>query len=87
MNSVQSLVKKINKVFVNDTRHYLGRWRIDYCEKRLENKVGWTNEDHCGTCSRFKYPAASASTALTIPTVPKNYITQNNKPILDSCGL
>lgn len=56
MNSVQSLIRKINNLLFSETRHYLGRWRIDYCEKRLENKVSWTNEDHCGTCSRFKYP-------------------------------
>lgn len=28
----------------------LGRWgRID-CPKQVDNKVDWSNEDHCGPC-------------------------------------
>jgi hypothetical protein len=33
--------------------HYkppLGRWKIEYCNKKINNKVDMANEDHCGPC-------------------------------------
>ena len=32
---------------------YLGRWRIDYCNVKINNTVKLANEDHCGTCSQY----------------------------------
>jgi hypothetical protein len=31
----------------------LGRWNIDYCSKKINNKVDWSNEDHCGPCGQY----------------------------------
>jgi hypothetical protein len=31
----------------------LGRWRIDYCKVKTNNKVDLANEDHCGSCSEY----------------------------------
>ena len=28
----------------------LGRWKITYDNKQLENKVYYANHDHCGPC-------------------------------------
>jgi hypothetical protein len=30
---------------------YLGRWGLETCIKKRNNKIDWANEDHCGTCS------------------------------------
>lgn len=40
--------KQLN--FLKVQPHYLGRWRIDYCQKILHNKIKYANEDHCGAC-------------------------------------
>ena len=32
----------------------LGRWTIDYNEKTINKKIDLSNEDHCGTCNKFK---------------------------------
>lgn len=32
----------------------LGRWNLDYCDKKLDHKVNLTNEDHCGTCNSYR---------------------------------
>ncbi len=32
----------------------LGRWNIEYCDKKINKKVDLSNEDHCGTCNRIK---------------------------------
>jgi hypothetical protein len=31
----------------------LGRWNIDSCIKAQNQKVDWSNEDHCGTCGEY----------------------------------
>lgn len=30
----------------------LGRWNIDYCPKKTNHKIDWSNEDHCGPCGQ-----------------------------------
>jgi hypothetical protein len=32
----------------------LGRWTIDYCENKINKKIDFSNEDHCGTCNNNK---------------------------------
>ena len=42
------------KTFI--TKEYpkpLGRWNIDYCNKKLNQKVDLSNEDHCGPCGQY----------------------------------
>ncbi len=29
----------------------LGRWKIDYCQLKINKKIDLSNEDHCGTCN------------------------------------
>jgi hypothetical protein len=31
----------------------LGRWNIDYCSKKINNKIDLSNEDHCGPCGQY----------------------------------
>jgi len=47
------------KLFIQKMREYLlkkeqikvlGRWQIDYCNKKIDRKIDYSNEDHCGTC-------------------------------------
>jgi hypothetical protein len=33
----------------------LGRWKIDYCHKKINNKIDLSNEDHCGPCGQNIY--------------------------------
>jgi hypothetical protein len=37
-------------LFKRDTKKYLGRWTVDYCDRVLHTKVLLANQDHCGTC-------------------------------------
>ena len=49
----------ILKLLVKDEKKVLGRWNIDYCEKRMKHKIDLSNEDHCGPCGQYildKYP-------------------------------
>lgn len=31
----------------------LGRWNIESCHKKLNNKIDLANEDHCGPCGKY----------------------------------
>ena len=31
----------------------VGRWKIEQCNKKTNNKVDLSNEDHCGPCGQY----------------------------------
>ena len=31
----------------------LGRWKIEQCNKQMNNKIDLSNEDHCGPCGQY----------------------------------
>ena len=31
----------------------LGRWRLEYDSKLVNNKIDLSNEDHCGPCGQY----------------------------------
>lgn len=31
----------------------LGRWKIEGCNVKLNSKIDWSNEDHCGACGQY----------------------------------
>jgi len=43
----------IRKFFQKELPKPLGRWNIDYCSKKTDQKVDLSNEDHCGPCGQY----------------------------------
>lgn len=43
----------IDKIFKKNLPKPLGRWNIDYCKKKIDNKIDLSNEDHCGPCGQY----------------------------------
>ena len=43
----------INKLKPIDIPIYLGRWRIEKCNTKINNKIDLSNEDHCGPCGQY----------------------------------
>jgi hypothetical protein len=41
-NFIKRIIRQENKV--------LGRWALESCDKKINNKVDWSNTDHCGPC-------------------------------------
>jgi hypothetical protein len=31
----------------------LGRWRMENCNNKMNNKIDLSNEDHCGPCGKY----------------------------------
>ena len=46
-------ITTIIKRFVKEDKKILGRWNIEYCDKKINHKVDWSNEDHCGPCGQY----------------------------------
>lgn len=49
MKYIRTILKKI----IKDDKKILGRWNIEYCDKKINNKVDLSNEDHCGPCGKY----------------------------------
>ena len=52
---MKSIILHIREIFMK-TYHKpppLGRWSIETCNKKLNNKIDLANEDHCGPCGKY----------------------------------
>jgi hypothetical protein len=43
----------IRKLLPKELPKPVGRWNIDYCNKKLNSKIDLSNEDHCGPCGQY----------------------------------
>lgn len=50
MKFITSIIKKI---MPKELPKPVGRWRIENCNKQMNNKVDLSNEDHCGPCGQY----------------------------------
>ena len=44
-NFVTNIFRKLEKQPIS-----LGRWNIETCPNKIDLKIKYSNEDHCGTC-------------------------------------
>ena len=43
----------IRKMMPKNVQTPLGRWGIEYCNTKMNNKIDLSNEDHCGPCGQY----------------------------------
>ena len=80
MNYLTKIIQLFKR---SDIEKPLGRWRIDYCDKKINNRIDLSNEDHCGPCGNYalsKQPV-SKSIALNKP-MGNSIIIYKSKNIL-----
>jgi len=46
-------IKTIIQKFIREDKKVLGRWNMEYCDKKINNKIDLSNEDHCGPCGQY----------------------------------
>jgi hypothetical protein len=51
-NKKNLMIQDIPPITKNLT--FLGRWNIDYCNKKINRKVDLSNVDHCGPCGLYQ---------------------------------
>lgn len=50
-NIILYLRKILNQTHISPP---LGRWNIEKCQIKINNKIDRANEDHCGPCGLYK---------------------------------
>ncbi len=73
MNSIKNAIVKLFK----DDIKVLGRWNIEYCNIKMNNKIDLSNEDHCGPCGQYSlYTLQHNKNKNTIKEINKKYINE-----------
>jgi len=42
-----------SKLFKEPLNPPLGRWQVEKCNIKINNKIDLSNEDHCGPCGQY----------------------------------
>lgn len=52
---MKSIIDILTNIFIksNTIIRPLGRWRIETCSTKINNKIDLSNEDHCGPCGQY----------------------------------
>lgn len=53
MKFITQLFTSIVKKYMRRDQKPLGRWNIDYCSQKINQKIDLSNEDHCGPCGQY----------------------------------
>lgn len=53
IKSIMLIPKSIITKWMKNEKKVLGRWNIEYCDKKINNKIDLSNEDHCGPCGQY----------------------------------
>jgi len=46
-------ITTIMQHFKKSDKKVLGRWQMEYCDKKMNKKIDLSNEDHCGPCGQY----------------------------------
>jgi hypothetical protein len=47
------LIAIIKRFIPKELPKPVGRWRIEECNVKMNNKIDLSNEDHCGPCGQY----------------------------------
>ena len=47
------IITNFINLFIKKDKKILGRWNIEYCDKKMNHKIDLSNEDHCGPCGQY----------------------------------
>jgi len=67
MNLWNRILRRINP---KDIPLPLGRWKLESCHQKINQKIDSSNEDHCGTCANgtvLEKPRELATSTALVP--------------------
>ena len=53
MKLITTILNRFITRSTKTNKKILGRWNIEYCDKKMNNKIDLSNEDHCGPCGQY----------------------------------
>ena len=75
------IVTMFRRFFVNEEKKILGRWSIEHCEKKMNNKIDLSNEDHCGPCGQYALDKICTTDNSIVKVKPKAITTIGSNKI------
>ena len=73
-------IKTILKKFVQkEIPKPVGRWSIEECNVKMNNRVDLSNEDHCGPCGQYALVKIEEETKIKHYLTIQHDQTHNNK--------
>jgi hypothetical protein len=67
---------------LKEPKKILGRWNIETCKKRVDRKIDYSNEDHCGPCGLTTVAPPVATAAPPVATTTAASTVKNQYPII-----
>lgn len=67
MNLWNRILRRINQ---KNIPLPLGRWKLESCHQKINQKIDSSNEDHCGTCANGVKSIELTTTTTTTALVP-----------------
>ena len=74
INNMKMFTNIIQNIIKKELPRPLGRWRIEDCNSKLNNKIDLSNEDHCGPCGKY---ALEKISLLTKPIETKDVLSKD----------
>ena len=53
MKYFTNMIQRFIQNNIKNEKKVLGRWNIESCDKKMNNKIDLSNEDHCGPCGQY----------------------------------
>ena len=65
------IVDFLKRLGINkENKKILGRWDLDSCNKKINTKIDFSNEDHCGPCGQYILEKTKENKKLVKETGP-----------------
>ena len=53
MKFITTILHRIQRLIPKEIPTPVGRWRTEVCNKKMNQKIDLSNEDHCGPCGQY----------------------------------
>ena len=50
---MKRIISYLSKLIPTELPKPMGRWKVEHCNKKMNNKIDLSNEDHCGPCGQY----------------------------------
>ena len=50
---MKQIINIIKNILPKEIPKPVGRWKIEKCNTKMNNKIDLSNEDHCGPCGQY----------------------------------
>jgi hypothetical protein len=50
---MEHITKILKRLLPKEIPKPMGRWRNEYCNVKINQKIDLSNEDHCGPCGQY----------------------------------